>query len=270
MITLPRLPALALLGAGLLMFSGCQGAPAGQPADSRATGAAKAAPAGATASGPEHGEGLSEERSRPELAMRSPVPLDPSRGAEIGTVFEAFLSPHQEGGEEDDTPAGIPDTFKSTAPSKDRSDRTSRGHGVLSFSKDLSRAYVHVAIENVDPESIAMFHIHCGRPGQLGPILVDFALAGDLRHYFDDGVLSMEITNEDIVAVTEHGSGLVGALTAGCPIMMALPTDKVKTVAGMETIAREGELYFNLHTHGQMFFGDIRGQLWPVDPPPGD
>ena len=155
--------------------------------------------------------------------------------------------------------------FKSTAPSVDRNERTSRGHGVLSFSRDLSKAYVHVAVENVDPAEIAMFHIHCGRPGQLGPILVDFSLAGNLEHYMEDGLLSLEITNADIEAVTDHGSGLVGALTAGCPIALGMPTDKVKTIAGMETIAREGELYFNLHTHGQKFFGDMRGQLWRVD-----
>lgn len=43
--------------------------------------------------------------------------------------------------------------------------------------------------------------------------------------------------------------------------MLGRPLDRVKTVAGMATIAREGELYFNLHTTGQNFFGDIRGQL---------
>jgi hypothetical protein len=35
-------------------------------------------------------------------------------------------------------------------------------------------------------------------------------------------------------------------------------------VAGMEYIARQGELYLNLHTKGQMYFGDLRGQLIPV------
>lgn len=202
---------------------------------------------------------------RPELEMPSPIDLDPSRGQEIGTVFEAFLSPHQEGGEEEDTPEMVPDVFKSTAPSVPRNQRDSRGHGVLSFTKDLSTAYVHVALENVNPDDIVMFHIHCGKPGQLGPILVNFALAGDINDYFEDGVLTLEITNEDIEAVTEHASGVVGALTDGCPITLAIPTDKVKTVAGMETIAREGELYFNLHTKGQTFFGDIRGQLHQVN-----
>lgn len=48
------------------------------------------------------------------------------------------------------------------------------------------------------------------------------------------------------------------------PITAALPMDKVKTIARMETIARESELYFNLHTRGQKYFGDIRGQLHQV------
>lgn len=208
---------------------------------------------------------IAPEDSRPETDIPSPIELDPGRGSEIGTVFEAYLSPHQEGGEEEDTPAAIPDVFRSTAPSVPRNERTSHGHGVLSFTKDLSKAYVHVAIENVNPEDIVMFHIHCGRPGQLGPIIIDFALAGDLQTYWDDNILTMELTNEDIEAVVDHGEGLIGAFTAGCPIVPAIPTDKVKTIAGMETIAREGELYFNLHTEGQTFFGDIRGQLHQVN-----
>lgn len=212
-----------------------------------------------------HGHAATENSDpRPETDMPSPIALNPSQGSEIGTVFEAYLSPHQEGGEEEDTPEMVPAVFKSTAPSVERNLRPSHGHGVLSFTKDLSKAYVHIAIENVNPEDIVMFHIHCGRPGQLGPILIDFGLMGDLQTYWQDNVLTIEITNEDIEAVVDHGEGLVGAFTAGCPITTAIPTDKVKTIAGMETIAREGELYFNLHTKGQTFFGDIRGQLHQV------
>lgn len=202
---------------------------------------------------------------RPETSVASPIELNPGEGQEIGTIFEAYLSPHQEGGEEEDTPGAIPAALKSTAPSLPRDQRTSRGHGVLSFTKDLSKAYVHIAIENVDPNEIVMFHIHCGRPGQLGPIIIDFALAGNLNEYWADNMLSLELTNEDIEAVVAHSTGLIGIFTGGCPIVAALPTDKVKTIAGMEYIARQGELYFNLHTAGQTYFGDIRGQLHQVD-----
>lgn len=204
------------------------------------------------------------DEHRPELAMESPIELDPRRGQEIGSAFEAFLSPHQEGGEEEDMPSFIPSEFKSTKPSVARNERPSRGHGVLSFTNDLSKAYVHVAVEGVNIEDIVMFHIHCGRPGQLGPIIVDFSLVGDLQEYMADNVLALEITNEDIVATASHGEGIVAALTAGCPIIAAVPMDKVKTIAGMESIAQKSELYFNLHTAGQVYFGDIRGKLKPV------
>src|SRR3712207_518186 len=108
-------------------------------------------------------------------ASAQTITLDPKKGQEIGLVYEAFLSPHQEPGEEKDTPAGTPKQFKSTAPSKLRSERAVRGHGVLRFTNDLSKVYVEVRVEGVDPKEVNLFHIHCGRPDMLGPILVDFA-----------------------------------------------------------------------------------------------
>lgn len=213
---------------------------------------------GSSVLGQDHG-------SRGESDRQSPIPLNPAAGQEIGFVYEAFLSPHQEGGEEEDTPAFIPAEFRSTEPSVPRNQRTSRGHSVIEFTNDLSKAYVYLAVENVNPEDVVMLHLHCGRPGQLGPIIIDFSLAGNINEYLADGLFAIEITNEDIVAAANHGSGLIGAFTSGCPIIPSIPTDKVKTIAGMELIAREGELYFNLHTKGQTYFGDIRGQFHLVE-----
>ncbi|MFO7567956.1 MAG: CHRD domain-containing protein [Enhygromyxa sp.] len=202
----------------------------------------------------------------------SSVGLDPRRGDEVGLVFEAFLSPQQEPGEESDTPKSTPAMFRSTTPSLTRDERVAaghRGHGVFRFSKDLSRVWIDVKIEGVDLETINMFHVHCGGPGILGPILLDFAQVTDLRQNFaDDGVLSVEVTNAHIVATAEHGHGAIAAFTAGCVIpgpslAPGLPS-KVSTVAGMAHIASEGELYFNLHTSGQMYFGDLRGQVLPA------
>jgi CHRD domain len=204
--------------------------------------------------------------ARPESERQSPIALNPAGGSEIGAVYEAYLSPQQEGGEEEDTPALIPPQFRSTEPSVARNERTSRGHAVIEFTRDLSRAYVHLAIENVDPTTINMLHLHCGRPGQLGPILVDFSMAGSLSTYLEDNVMSIEVTNEDITAVTSEAGSLIDAFTLGCPIVPTLPTDKVRTIAGMELIARQGELYFNLHTRAQTYFGDIRGQFSLVNP----
>ena len=189
-------------------------------------------------------------------------------GSEIGWSFEAFLSPLQEPGEENDTPTLTPAVFKSTTPSLSRAERVAnahRGHGIVRFTKDLSKAYVDVVIEGTDIETINMFHIHCGRPDTLGPILIDFALATNIQENFADGVFSVEVTNELISETVNHGHGIVATFTAGCPIPNPMPA-KVATVAGMFAIAQQGELYFNLHTTGQTFFGDIRGQIYEVIP----
>src|SRR5262249_11021954 len=135
----------------------------------------------------------------------------------------------------------------------------------VSFTRDLSRAYVEVALENITAADVVMFHIHCGRPDQLGPIIVDFGHFDNLPSKLANGTYTFEVTNTAIEATAAGGHGVVGAVTAGCPVVPDNPLfGKVKTVAGMEYIARKGELYFNLHTKGQVFYGDIRGQLIPV------
>ncbi|HSH03790.1 MAG TPA: CHRD domain-containing protein [Anaerolineae bacterium] len=196
-------------------------------------------------------------------ATPPPVTLNPSHGATIGYTYEAFLSPQQEPAEESDTPALAPEVFLSTAPSVDRNSRPSLGHGLIRVTNDLSTAYIDLQIENVNPQDIVMFHIHCGRPDILGPILVDFALTEDLQAQFTDGYFSATVTHEDITLTSANGHGIVGAFTAGCPIIAGVPGD-VKTIAGLNFIAQKGELYFNLHTAGQTFYGEMRGQLYPV------
>lgn len=197
--------------------------------------------------------------------------LDPARGQEIGLQYEAFLSPMQEPGEEQDTPKTVPAVFQSTAPSLTRAERVAkghRGHGTIRFSKDLSRAWVDVKIEGTKIDDINMFHIHCGKPGILGPILVDFSHITDIKKNFSDGVFSVEVTNDAITQTVDHAHGAIGAFTAGCVVpslsLAAGPPTKVSTVAGMATIAAEGELYFNLHTVGQTYYGDLRGQVLPM------
>jgi hypothetical protein len=194
--------------------------------------------------------------------------LDPGRGKEVGLVFEAFLSPWQEGDEEENTPSSTPAKFRSTTASQSRAAREAAGHrahGLLRFSNDLSRAWVDVRVEGVDLSAVNMFHIHCGRPGILGPILVDFSLVTDIKQNLADGTFSVELTDEHIVKTARAGEGLVGVATMGCvipgPSLGSNTPVKTSTIAGMAQLAREGELYFNLHTTGQTYFGDIRGQI---------
>ena len=208
---------------------------------------------------------------RDEIEPVVPMALNPKGGEAIGLIFESYLSPQQEADEEADTPKMAPSVFKSTKPSTPREERPGRGHGIVAFRKDFSRAYVQLALADIDPDEIVMAHIHCGKPGMLGPIIVDFGQTGDVSEYFADGVLNYEVTNRDLERVIEGASGVVGAFTAGCPIHFARPDDRVRTLSGMAMVAREGDLYFNVHTASQTFYGDIRGQLLPlgeVDPTP--
>jgi hypothetical protein len=58
-------------------------------------------------------------------------------------VFESWLTPHQEGDEEQNTPSSVPKQFRSQTPSLSRAEREvagHRGHGQVRFSKDPSRA----------------------------------------------------------------------------------------------------------------------------------
>jgi hypothetical protein len=195
------------------------------------------------------------------IATEPPPQLNPTRGVEIGARYQAWLSPHQQGGEEADTPAVVPRQFRSTTASLSRDERKSGGHGMLRFTRDLSRAYVDVRIAGVDPASITMFHIHCGKPGMLGPVLVDLGMKRDIKQAFAGNLFTAEIRNDDLVAVLKHSHGPIGFFTGGCPILIGNPLDRVKTIAGMAALAREGDLYFNLHTTSQNYYGDIRGQL---------
>lgn len=218
-----------------------------------------------TGSTSEGGESATDAVQAPAPAAIQPdaVTLNPSAGEEIGYVYEAYLSPFQEPGEEEETPALIPDQFRSTTASVSREERGSRGHGMIRFTKDLSRAYVDVQIEGVKLEEVVMFHIHCGVPDQLGPIIVDFALLGDIRENMADGLFSVVVTNDVVAQTAAAGEGLVGGFTLGCPVGAGFPSD-VRTVAAMERYAQKGELYFNLHTSGQVYFGNMRGQLHAV------
>lgn len=231
-----------------------------------------AAPVAATATAPATTPAATP--ATPAAPAKPSTALDPAHGKEIGMVFEAYLSPHQEPDEEENTPKTTPKKFRATTPSQTRVAREAAGHrahGQVRFSKDLSRVFVDVKVEGIDPATVNMFHIHCGKPGILGPILVDFAQATDIKSNLADGTFSVELTNEHLVKTSEHAHGLVDAFTLGCiigsPSLGSIKPGKVSTVAGMLQLALERELYFNLHTTGQTYFGDIRGQIHPVVSP---
>jgi hypothetical protein len=210
----------------------------------------------ATAEGTGSGQAAPTATPSAPITEGSPTPAD---GATTFFVYDAFLSPLQEGGEESERPKALRG-LASTEPSVERAKRGSRGYGQVRFARDLSKAIVELQIEGVRSEDIVMFHIHCGPPGVLGPIIVDFGEVADLAEAFADGQHVLEIRNEN-VKVAESPKTLKPHLPEGCPIDKGLPT-QAKTIGGLEHLARKGVLYFNLHTKAHTYYGEMRGQLY--------
>jgi len=193
---------------------------------------------------------------------------DPSQGATTFTLYEGWMSPSQQPGDESDAPKALAKAtgLQSTEPSVPRAERKSRGWGQLRFAHDLTKVYVEVEIKNVKPDDILMFHVHCGPPGVLGPIIVDFGSLGSLPKMLANGKLSVELTNKDIVFVKSMPHGLKPALPESCPAELGFLPTQASTVSALEYLARKGVLYFNLHTKANTFYGEMRGQIYPAQP----
>jgi len=192
---------------------------------------------------------------------------DPAQGATIFTTYEGWMSPQQQPGDEADAPKALGKAtgLQSSAPSVPREQRKSRGYGQLRFSKDLTKAYVDVEVTGVNADDILMFHIHCGPPGVLGPIIVDFGEFGSLPKLLANGKMSVELLNKNITFVKQMPRGLKPALPESCPVEIGFPTQSM-TISALEYLARKGVLYFNLHTKANTFYGEIRGQIYPATP----
>ena len=188
---------------------------------------------------------------------------DPALGATTYYTYEAFLSPAQEGGEESEIPKPLEKSLGSTKPSTPRAQRKSRGWGRVRFTKDLTKALVDFEMKGVDPADVVMFHIHCGPPDALGPIIVDFSKKGTLPSLLASGKMAVEVQNEDLTFESMIPKGIKLKLPESCPVEAGWPV-QVKTIGGLEYLARKGVLYFNLHTKQHTYFGEMRGQLHPV------
>jgi hypothetical protein len=167
------------------------------------------------------------------------------------TEYAAYLHPAQE-----------PDTELNSQ---------AKGFGHLRFPKNLSAGNVDIQLEGIDPANVTAFHIHCGSPGVLGPIIVDFSQFGELNRTIKNGHFTATVVNQGLTFVKQPpipprpgSTASTLPLPEGCPSDINFPVQQVNTIAGLEALAREGALYFNLHTKGHEFFGELRGQVYPI------
>jgi hypothetical protein len=212
------------------------------------------------------------QATTPAAQQSAPVQVSAATAADIGAgksdvvIYEGWMSPQQQPGEDSDAPKGLSHAvgLANTGTAIPREQRKSLGKGRIRFAKNLAKAWLDVEIEGVSPDDILMFHVHCGPPGVLGPIIVDIGAVADLKKTFSQGgKLSVELKNKDIVFVKDMPHGLKPALPESCPVEPGWPTQAM-TVAAMEYLARKGVLYFNLHTKAHAFYGEMRGQIYPA------
>jgi hypothetical protein len=140
--------------------------------------------------------------------------------------------------------------------------------GTISFDPYLTQAQINFYLTGLDPAEITAFHLHCGLPGQLGPIVINFNQFGAFNTSFVDGVFSVTVTDADVREANwpPTKTGIPPACEKN-----AIGPAPATTLAGIDALARVGQLYFNVHTgkgkDRTFVFGLIRGQVYPVDMP---
>lgn len=182
---------------------------------------------------------------------------DPATGASTYYVYEAFMGPGQEPGEESETPKAAQKQFAATKPAVPRAQRKSRGYARLRFQRDLNAALLDVELKGVDPADIMALQLQCGAPDGVGPAVVDLGKSVDLTKTFKAGKLSTQRSLDAVATTRVWPADLAFRMTEACPLEPGAPP--VSTVAGLEHLARRGLLYLNLRTGAHMFFGEIRG-----------
>lgn len=154
-----------------------------------------------------------------------------------GFGFQAFLS-----GAQEVVPPNDP-----TTPSPGVSTET-RAAVQVTFRRDLSAFdFVLNVQRGVD---VTQAHLHCGLPGQNGPVVVFLAPLNEQGADVNGLLARGTRTNADIVA---------GA--AQCEELIGRP---VRNIASLAAAAFVGLIYANVHTVANPA-GEVRGQLIPDD-----
>ena len=151
--------------------------------------------------------------------------------------FQSHLS-----GEQEVTPPTAPST-----PSLGVSTDTS-GTILVRVSEDLSSLEFRLVVR--DGTDVTQAHLHCGRAGQNGPVVVFLAPLTEQGRDVDGLLARGTRRNEHI----EPGA-------AACEELIGRP---VRNIASLAAAAFEGLIYANVHTVENPA-GEVRGQLIPGD-----
>jgi hypothetical protein len=143
-------------------------------------------------------------------------------------------------GEQEVTPPSAPST-----PSLGVSTDTS-GTILVRVSKDLSSLQFRLVVRN--GADVTQAHLHCGRAGQNGPVVVFLAPLTEQGRDVDGLLAQGTRRNEDIEPGAEACEALIGR--------------PVRNIASLAAAAFEGLVYANVHTTNNPA-GEVRAQLIP-------
>ncbi|NJM61412.1 MAG: CHRD domain-containing protein [Oscillatoriales cyanobacterium RU_3_3] len=169
-------------------------------------------------------------------------------GERNATKYEAFLSPQQEPGEEIESDA--------------------KGYGTITFPKNLSSAKIEVQISGVDTSEITGFHIHCGPPGVLGPIVLDLGQYGTFDKTIVDGKFSAEVKNQNLTFIDsppDLPEGVPQIPDEGLTLRNGQPVGQTSNQTSENTARQSAHLGHN-HNEDVVELSQAIGQL-PVNPP---
>lgn len=148
-------------------------------------------------------------------------------------AFRAHLS-----GAQEVTPPDAPAT-----PSLGVATNTS-GQARIEFSRNLSSFSFRLNVR--DGRRVTQAHLHCGRPGQNGPVVVFLAALNPDGADVNGSLAQGTRRNEHIEVSAE-----------GCETLIGRPVRNIASLAGA---ARDGLIYANVHTIDNPA-GEVRGQL---------
>jgi hypothetical protein len=171
-------------------------------------------------------------------------------------VYETYLNPSQVPAEEADAPKLVAKAngLLPTAPSMPRAERKSRGWGRLRFARDLAKATLEVGVTGVAAGDVLILALECGAPGVVGPILFNFGDPAVVGKQLARGGLTVVLDEKKLTKLTADPE------PAACPI----DREKPLTITTLESLARQGVLYLDLHTKAHPFYGEVRGQIQPA------
>lgn len=118
----------------------------------------------------------------------------------------------------------------------------------IDVAKDLSSFRFRLIVRNGN--DVTQAHLHCGRPGQNGPVVVFLS--------------ALNPQGQDVNGVLAYGTRRNENIEPGAAACEALIGRPINNIASLTAAAHDGLIYANVHTI-QNPAGEVRGQLTPGD-----